>query len=85
MAEAKKDDMFALEKENGSPAYPKMVYVPDPNVDKNIYPDGKYKNGEPVMLELGIVKNPDEHKKLLEQHKQEYSKAPAWSGAKADK
>jgi hypothetical protein len=69
---AEKDDIFALEKPNGLPAYPKMVYRETGE---------KHKNGAPVMEELGIVKNPDEHKKLLKDNPSG-QKEQAWAGAK---
>ncbi|MES1989054.1 MAG: hypothetical protein V4440_13690, partial [Pseudomonadota bacterium] len=55
-----KTDIYALTKENGSPAYPKMLYKETGE---------KHKDGSPVMQELGIVKNPDEHKALLGENK----------------
>ena len=61
MADKKEDDQFALTVTSGAPAYPKSVDVPDG--------DKKYPNGAPIMKHLGVAKNPDEHKKLLADHK----------------
>lgn len=53
-----KEDQFALLKPNGLPAYPKMIHRPVASGDKN-------KDGTDVMDGGTLVKNPEEHKKLL--------------------
>lgn len=62
-----KEDIFALEKPNGLPAYPKMIHKPTGE---------KARDGSDIM-DLGtIVKTPEEHKKFLAAEK------PAWSDSK---
>lgn len=61
-----KKDIFALTVENGSPAYPQMIYAKDG--------DKTYGDGSPVMKELGVVKNPEEHKALLDSQKAGWGK-----------
>ncbi len=61
-----KEDIYALTKPNGSPAYPKWVYIPTGN---------KYPNGEDINNSF-IVKDPDEHKRVLAGQKGEGK--PAW-------
>jgi hypothetical protein len=64
MAEEKKvaatEDKFALTVPSGAPAYPQMVYAET---------DQKHPNGSPIMKELGIAKNPEEHKAMLAEYK----------------
>jgi hypothetical protein len=63
-----KEDEFALTKPNGLPAYPKIIYKET---------DKKNKDGTAVLDEGTVVKNPEEHKKLLSEAKPN-SKAPDW-------
>lgn len=63
MAEDKKteakDDPFALTVPSGLPAYPQVIYKDD----------GKWPDGSPKRTPIGTAKNPEEHKKLLEDNK----------------
>lgn len=69
---ASEGDDFALEKDTPSgklPAYPKMLYFPT---------GGKYGDGSDICT-TQIVKNPEEHKKVLAE-----KKAPAWNSKPKD-
>ncbi len=52
------------------PAYPQVVYADTGE---------KHPNGAPVMKQIGVAKNPDEHKKLLGQKQPQQQKEPDWS------
>ncbi len=58
-----KEDIYSLTTPAGAPAYPQVIYVETGE---------KYKDGSPILKELGIAKDPEEHKKLLD------VKKPAW-------
>lgn len=56
MADEKKPDIFAETTPAGLAAYPQMIYEETKD---------KHPNGAPIMKQLGVAKNPDEHKKML--------------------
>ncbi len=61
---APKVDIFAEKTPAGAPAYPQMIYVETGE---------KHPNNAPIMKSIGVAKNPDEHKKMLDEHKKSAS------------